>query len=109
MHLAQTRRWRIGLLQRLEDRIWRDVGLLAVLGVVLPVLDRFSPPWLIFVVGVVLFMLHSQTLSFFHKRALLYFVEQSENTTDNYTFTLKRIQLTTSMTRLITYCRYVIY
>lgn len=99
MHLAQARRWRIGLLQRLEDRIWRDVGLLAVLGIVLPVLDRFSPPWLILVVGVVLLMLHSQTLSFFHKRALLYFVEQSENITENCTFTLKWIQLTTSARR----------
>lgn len=93
MHLAQTRRWRIGLLQCLEDRIWRDVGLLAVLGIVLSVLDRFSPPRLIFVVGMVFLMLHSQTLSFFHKRALLYFVEQSENITENCTLTLTCIRL----------------
>lgn len=74
VHLAHTRRWRIGLLQRLEYRIWRDVRLLVILRFVLPVLDRFSPPWLIFVVGVILLMLYSQTLCFFHKRALLYFV-----------------------------------
>ncbi len=96
MHLAHTRRWRIGLLQRLEDCVWRDVGLLAVLGIVLTVLDRFPPPWLIFVVGVVLLMLHSQTLSFFHKRALLYFVKQPENITEKRTFTLTCIQLAKS-------------
>lgn len=83
MHLSHTRGWRVGLLQSLKDRGWSDVGLLAVLGVVWAVLHRLSPPWLIFVVGVILLMLHSQTLSFFHKRALLGFVEQSENNTEN--------------------------
>ena len=107
MHLAQTGRWRVGLLQRLEDRVWRDVCLLAVLGVCLPVLDRFPPPRLIFVVGVVLLVLHPQTLSFFHKRALLYLVEQSENITENCTFTLKL--LTSKKTCLFNNARDEIY
>lgn len=79
MHLAQAGRRRVGLLQRLEDRVRGDVRLLAVLRVVLPVLDRFPPPRLIFVVGVVLLVLHSQALGFLHERPLLHLVEQSEN------------------------------
>lgn len=83
MHFAHAGRWRVGLLQRLEDGIWRDVGLLAVLGLALSVLYRLSPPWLVFVVGVVLLVLHSQTLCLLHKRALLSVVEESENGTES--------------------------
>lgn len=61
------------------------MSLVVVLRFALPILDRLSPPWLIFVVGVILLMLHSQTLSLLHKRALLYLIEQSENSTRNYT------------------------
>lgn len=78
MHLAQAGRRRIGLLQRLEDRVRGYVRLLVVLGVVLPVLDGFPPPRLVLVVGVVLLVLHPQALRFLHERPLLHFVEQSE-------------------------------
>lgn len=79
VHLAHTGSWGIGLLQRLEDRIRGDVGLLPVLGIVSTVLDRFSPPWLVLVVGVVFLVLHPQALSLLHKRTLLTFIEQSGN------------------------------
>ena len=92
VHLAHAGRWRIGLLQRLEDRIGRYMRLLAFLCFALPVLDRFSPPWLIFVVRVILLVLHSQSLRFFHKRSLLYFVEQSGGETEDCTSVLKYIQ-----------------
>ena len=58
VHLPHARGWGVGLLQRLEDGIWRYVCLLAVFGLALTVFDRFPPPRLVFVVRVVLFVLN---------------------------------------------------
>lgn len=77
VHLAHTGRRGIGLLQGLEDRIRRNVRLLAVVCFILSVLDRFSPPWLIFVIWVIFFVLHPQALCLLYKRTLLNLVEQS--------------------------------
>lgn len=79
VHLAHAGRRRVGLLQRLEDGVWGDVGLLAVLRFALAVLDGFPPPGLVFVVGVIFLVLHSQAFSLLHERPLLYLIEQSRD------------------------------
>lgn len=76
VRLAHAGRRRVGLLQRFEDRIWRDVSRFAVLRFALTVLDRFSPPGLVFIVGMILLVLDPQSLSLLHKRPLLHLIKE---------------------------------
>lgn len=42
-------------------------------GVALPSFYAFPPPWLVFIIRVILFVLDPEPLSFFHKRTFLIF------------------------------------